>query len=259
MSSITFLLGYYRLLGSRTDQRRDRRGIPYAGVPHPRHWDLVVEEVICCVLTVKALSATFPFCCSPTVPSIGTNVTRISLCRAGTPLIPWPVSLWTHHCSWSQPFDITCIPLSTTDGETKQTAKKSTGGSAPRKSLLPLIVLPPRASRSPPTVPDIEIAEEFDPSASNTGKALLAHCGQSDASCVGCWEWWWSRRCKKLLTYILLIPRIWCFWQWCHLCYDGNETLVVCDTCAATTCKRCIPALGNMPSSEMEKWRGTLW
>ena len=54
--------------------------------------------------------------------------------------------------------------------KTKQTAKKSTGGSALRRPLLP-IVIPPRVSRSPSTVPDIEMAES-DPSASNTGKAL---------------------------------------------------------------------------------------
>ena len=30
---------------------------------------------------------------------------------------------------------------------------------------------------------------------------------------------------------------------------------MVCDICAAATCKRCIPALGDVPSSEMEKYR----
>lgn len=54
----------------------------------------------------------------------------------------------------------------------KQTAKKSTGGSAKRRILTPRVVLPPNASRSPSATPDVEMADELDSSTPNAGELL---------------------------------------------------------------------------------------
>jgi hypothetical protein len=43
----------------------------------------------------------------------------------------------------------------------------------------------------------------------------------------------------------------WSFYQWCHLCYDGSDVLIICDICGTATCKRCIPALGTVPDFDI--------
>ena len=41
------------------------------------------------------------------------------------------------------------------------------------------------------------------------------------------------------------ISLIWRFYQWCHLCSDGHNILVTCNSCGSATCQGCVPSLST--------------
>ena len=43
------------------------------------------------------------------------------------------------------------------------------------------------------------------------------------------------------------------FHQWCALCCDGHDTLVICDACYAVNCGCCIPQLDDIPPEELKE------
>jgi hypothetical protein len=139
--------------------------------------------------------------------------------------------------------------------KTKQTAKKSTGGAAKRKAIIPSArILRSKTSRSrqpscsPQPTLDVEMAEEVIPepvvvvpgSSQVASSIEIASPDNTDEVSGHC----------RLFTFLLTDCCLLC--QWCHLCSDGGELLIICNKCGAATCKRCIPGLGALSGSGLD-------
>ena len=127
----------------------------------------------------------------------------------------------------------------------KQTAKKSTGGttkrvrlivvgksdwvlrsstrSASRSSSAAVTPPPPSVSTTPPPANDIDVVMEE---------------GIKDVDYVSC-------------TLFLCGHSVSEFCQWCALCSDGHDILVVCNRCGSANCASCVPQLQKVSPEDL--------
>jgi len=133
----------------------------------------------------------------------------------------------------------------------KQTAKKSTGVRAPRVALVvpsdrrlrsataesrsasrsPGVgeTPPPPSISTPPPVTDVVMSEARD----------------TDTDNVSC-----------ILCYLLRSVHFWIY-QWCALCSDGNDTLILCSKCGRANCATCIPQILEVSRDDLATYKYT--